>query len=245
MTEVFRNAPITEALIDIRVQLPQTVSLADLEKLHSVIQKDYPQKRTRTMWEGSFQLKGEGEPIKTDHSQVDGYLFLSSDARQVVQFRLDGFAFSRLRPYSKWEEVYAEAKRLWEIYRAETKPNLVQRVATRYINAIEIPSKRFDTKDYLTCPPTIPKELPQTLGHFFTRLVIPFPDNGVTAIVIQTPWEKPDPINSTVILDIDAFVEVSLESKDQKIGEILAILRKVKNDIFFSSLTDKAKDLFR
>ena len=245
MVEVFRNAPITEALIDIRTQLPKTVSLSNLEKLHSGIQEEYPQKRTRMMWEGSVELKGEGVPIKTVRRAADGYLFTSSDGKQVVQFRLDGFSFSRLRPYSRWEEVYGEAKRLWEIYRTGTKPIIVQRLATRYINSIEIPSKRFDYDDYFTAAPKIPQGLPQSLSHFFTRLVIPFPDRGATAIVVQTPAERFDPINTVVILDIDAFAEVSLVSNDAKLDEILAILRRVKNEIFFSSITERTKDLFR
>lgn len=245
MVEVFASAPITEALIDIRTQLPDTASLSSLEKLHSAIQAQYPQKGARMMWQGSLQLKDEEEPIKTAQHGLDGYLFTSSDGRQVVQFRLDGFSFSRLRPYSRWEEVYGEARRLWEIYAAGTKPIVVRRVATRYINSIEIPLKRFDYDDYFTAVPKIPEGLPQLLSHFFTRLVIPFPDHGATAIVVQTPAEKPDPVNTTVILDIDAFVEVSLAPGDAKLDEILAILRKVKNEIFFRSVTEKTKDLFR
>ncbi len=245
MVEVFRNAPITEALIDIRTQLPETVSLTSLEKLHSAIQEEYPQKRIRVRWEGSVELKGEGEPIKTARREVDGYLFTSPDGRRVVQFRVDGFTFSRLRPYSRWDEIYGEAKRLWDIYRTGTKPVLVQRIATRYINSIEIPSKNFDYDDYFTAAPKIPPGLPQVLNHFFTRLVIPFLDQEATAIVIQTPSDKPDPMNSTVILDTDVFAEVSLASDDAKIDEILARLRKVKNEIFFSSITERTKELFR
>jgi uncharacterized protein (TIGR04255 family) len=163
----------------------------------------------------------------------------------VAQFRLDGFSFSHLGHYSKWEDVSREAKKLWEIYRAGTKPVLVQRLATRYINSIAIPSKKFDYDDYFTAAPKIPQGLPQLLSHFFTRLVIPFPDHGATAIVVQTPAEKPDPVNTTVILDIDAFADVSLASNDAKIDEILAILRNVKNEIFFNSITDRTKELFR
>jgi uncharacterized protein (TIGR04255 family) len=245
MPEVFRNAPITEALIDIRTQLPEGVSLTYLETLHSQIQAGYPQKQKRMMLEGAVKFEEGQEPLTTARHQVVGYLFTSVDGAQVVQFRLDGFTFSRLRPYTRWEEIYPEARRLWEIYRTNTKPLLVNRLATRYINSIEIPSKRFDYDDYFSAAPRIPPGLPQLLSHFFTRLVIPFPDEGATAIVIQTPHEKPDPTNSAVILDIDVFAEVSLASEDAKIDEVLATLRKVKNEIFFSSITERAKELFR
>lgn len=245
MAEVFPKAPITEALIDIRTQLPQGALLSDVEALHRLIKTEYPEKQKRTLWEGSFELKDEKEPLATTKSQVIGYLFKSADGTQIVQFRLDGFSFSRLRPYTRWEEVFGEAKRLWEIFRTHAKPILVNRLATRYINSIEIPTKKFDYDDYFTAAPRIPEGLPQLLRHFFARLVIAFPEEGATAIVLQTPSEKPDPVNSTVILDIDVFTEVNLEPTDAKMDEIFAILRKVKNEIFCKSITERTKELFR
>jgi uncharacterized protein (TIGR04255 family) len=245
MTEVFPKAPIIEALIDIRTQPPQDASLVKLEALHAFIQVEYPEKQKRTMWEGQFQLKNEKDPLTTTRHQLVGYMFKSADGKQAVQFRLDGFTFSRLRPYTRWEEVFSEAKRLWDVYRIHANPVRVNRLATRYINSIEIPSKKFDYDDYFTTAPKMPKGLPQVLTHFFTRVVVPFPDEGVTAIIAQTPSEKPDPINTSVILDIDVFKELSLSPEDAKIDDILAILRNVKNEIFFGSVTDKTKELFR
>ena len=245
MAEIFPKAPITEGLIDIRVQLPAEVSLADLEKLHTKIKDAYPDKKSRKMWQGTLELKDEKEPLKTAHFEVDGYHFTSSNGRQVVQYRLDGFTFSRLRPYSSWEEVFPEAKRLWEIYRAFVKPVLVTRLAVRYINSIEIPSKAFDYDDYLTAGPKVPQELPQLLQHFFTRIEIPFPDRGAAAIIMQTPSRKEDPVNSAIILDIDVFAEVSLQPEDAKIYEVFSILRETKNEVFFNSITEKTKELFR
>jgi uncharacterized protein (TIGR04255 family) len=42
MVEIFPKAPITEALIDIRGQLPDTVTLENLEALADRIQSNYP-----------------------------------------------------------------------------------------------------------------------------------------------------------------------------------------------------------
>ena len=245
MAEIFPKAPITEGLIDIRVQLPGNVFLADLERLHPKIKDAYPDKKTRRMVQATLELKDEKDPLQTAHIEEDGYFFITSDGRQIVQYRLDGFTFSRLRPYSKWEDVFSEARRLWDIYRTSTKPILVSRLAVRYINSIEIPSKTFDLEDYFTAPPKIPKGLPDTLRTFFTRLVIPFPDRGVEAIVMQTPADKQDPVKSAIILDIDVYAEVSLPSEDARIYEILSILRKTKNEVFLSCITEKTKELFR
>ena len=246
MTEVFPKAPITEALIDIKVQLPGTVSLTDLENLHTSIKDEYPDKKTRNRWEGALELRAGKEPLSTGQFQIDGYFFSTSDGKQVVQYRLDGFTFSRLHPYSRWEDVYREAARLWDIYKTGTKPLLATRLAARYINSIEIPSKSFDYDDYFTAAPKIPRGLPQILQHFFTRLVIPFPEQGVVAIIIQTPSDKQDPVNTAILLDIDVFAEVmNLSAEDARIHEIFGNLRKIKNDIFFNSITEKTKELFR
>jgi len=245
MTEIFPHAPLTEALIDIRVKLSGNVSLADLEKLQDPIRVEYPDKKTRRMWEGTFEMKDEKEALQKTQFQVDGYLFTSADGKQVVQYRLDGFTFSRLRPYSRWEEVFAEAQKLWRIYTEGTKPLLVTRLAVRYINSIEIPSKTLDYDDYFTASPRIPPALPQGLAHFFTRLVIPFPDRGAIATITQTPLDKHDPINTVIILDIEVSKEMNSDPDDRTIVDIFSILRVVKNEIFFSSVTEKTKELFR
>ena len=245
MTEVFPNPPITEGLIDIRVQLPGEVSLADLEKLHTKIEDAYPDKKSRKMWQGTLEFKEDSEPLKTAHFEVDGYHFRTSDGKQVVQYRLDGFTFSRLRPYSRWEDVFPEAKRLWEIYRASVKPVLVTRLAVRYINSIEIPLKTIDYDDYLTAAPKVPEGLPQLLQHFLTQMMVPFPDRDAVAIIIQTPSGKQDPLKTGILLDIDVYADVKLTAEDARIYEILGVLREIKNAVFFSSITERTKELFR
>jgi uncharacterized protein (TIGR04255 family) len=150
-----------------------------------------------------------------------------------------------LRPYTRWEEVFAEARKLWGIYATETKSLLVTRLAVRYINSIEIPSKTFNYDDYFTAAPRIPPALPQDLANFFTRLVIPFPDREAIAIITETPLAKPDPINTVIILDIVVSKEVNLTPGDEKVYEILRTLREIKNEVFFSSITEKTKELFR
>ena len=44
--------------------------------------------------------------------EQNGYIFASSDERQIFQARLDGFSFSRLAPYDRWETFRDEARRL-------------------------------------------------------------------------------------------------------------------------------------
>jgi uncharacterized protein (TIGR04255 family) len=245
MAEVFANAPITEALVEIRAQLPANVTMADLEGLHAQIRVEYPKKKTRKRLEAKLELKDEMEPVKTSQVREDGYLFISADEKQIAQFRLDGFTFNRLRPYSRWEDMYQEARRTWEIYKMAVKPLLVTQIAVRYINSIEIPSKIFDYDHYFTAIPRIPQPLPQILQHFFTRVMIPFLDHGATAIVIQTPSGRPDPVHTDILLDVEVDCRLDLEPEDPRIWEAFSTLRNIKNDVFFSHITERTKELFR
>lgn len=63
MVEVihFPNAPITEALLDIRVKLPGQTDLAKLAAIHDTIKQRYPTKQERVSWRGHLEI--EATPV--------------------------------------------------------------------------------------------------------------------------------------------------------------------------------------
>src|SRR2546428_9694505 len=116
--ERFPNAPITEALLDIRVRLPETIGLSNLESLQEEIRGRYPGKKPRASSTIRLEMKenaSEPEITKTKGG-IDGFFFTSSDQKQIVQARMDGFTFSRLKPYDRWETFRDEAKEIWGYY---------------------------------------------------------------------------------------------------------------------------------
>src|SRR5262249_20438397 len=90
----YDRAPITDALIDLRVEVPAGVTLDVLESLHNQYKDTYPQRKKGTFVEARF-LTGEEIGAATKQKEI-GYSFQSTDGRQIVQARLDGFTFSRL-----------------------------------------------------------------------------------------------------------------------------------------------------
>src|SRR5713226_3799339 len=135
-----RKAPIVEAVIDIRVKLRSDFDMAVFLPLRTKLAVKYPQ-----VGEGSdFQLSTEWKPGTEPRASgqvgtVRLHLLRSQDGKQVVQFRRDGFSFSRLNPYSSWEEVFAEAWSLWKLYIETAKPLGISRLAVRYINRLPLP----------------------------------------------------------------------------------------------------------
>lgn len=243
---IFPNAPITEALLDIRVQLPAEANLAQLATYHDFVKEGYPTKRERHSWQGGFKLNPPGD-IEVLQSQggPDGYLFTSTDGKQIVQARLDGFTFNRLKPYDRWETFRDQARQLWQHYVRVANPKQVTRTALRYINRIEIPLPMKDFKDYILTFPEIASGLPQGLEKFLMQLVIPLPDTPAKAVITATMEPVTDTNKLPLIFDIDVFRVAALDVKDEEAWQVFEKLHDLKNNIFFKSITAKAKELFQ
>jgi len=241
--KVLRKAPITEALIDIRVKLRAEIDIKNVNSIHEPIKKEYPEKQEQRISQIQFELKVGEELVKPVSSKMIGYRYISADKRQIFQARLDGFTFSRLHPYINWEELRNEAHRLWLLYKNITQPDLITRVALRYINNLSIPLPIRDFSDYLTAPPVVPEELPQGVISFLTRIVIHEPSIGANAIITQAL--EPGVVEiAPVILDIDVskFRPEGIEEKD--VWNTLEKLRHFKNQIFFGSITSRLKEMY-
>jgi uncharacterized protein (TIGR04255 family) len=240
------NAPITEALIDIRIKIKENFDVERFQTLSNTISGQYPDKKARHRWEGRLEFKkGEG-PISTSAETVDGYIFTSVDQKQVFQARIDGFTYNRLKPYDKWETFRNEAMKLWQLYSKLTAPEIV-RVAVRYINRFNIPlfpQPLGDFNEYLTAAPIVPEGLPQGVSSFLSRIVIHDPATDADAIITQAFEQIVDPKYLPIILDIDVFKQKELIS-EKDAWQTLEELRHFKNSIFFKSITEKSKELFK
>jgi len=237
----YENAPITEALIDIRVTVPDGVRLESLESIHERVKDSYPGKKKGVRVLGQFS---GGALLGASATQTDvGFFFSSLDGKLIFQARLDGFTFSRLRPYGSWPELRDEARRLWSVYREAIAPEKVTRVAVRYINQIDIPLLQIDYKDYFRTTPEVSPTLPQGLSGFFMQLHFPQPDFGGLLILTETAIPPLSPETNSVVLDIDVFKMAAMFS-DEEIWQLLETLRDRKNQFFEGCITDTTRALF-
>lgn len=237
----FPKAPIKEALIDIQVVLPENSTLEALNSKYVKITDAYPKHETLQRGQFGWQLN-RGKTVQATVDDV-GYRYTSSDGKHVVQFRRDGFTFSRLEPYDKWEQMRDEAARLWEHYISACTPTLITRVATRYVNVMKIPL-RAELKQYLTAPPQIPEELNQELSSFLTRIEIREPSIEARGFLTQA-LESAQDEHAPILLDIDVFMNRQFEVDDETYWTCLEQLRNFKNIVFFESITEQAVELFQ
>lgn len=248
MTEytIFPNAPITEALLDIRAELPSDVDIKKLESFYELVKERFPEKKQRRSVEVKIPLPPESTSLTLPVSgRPDGYLFRSRNENKIVQARLDGFTFNKLKPYEDWKTFRSEAHIFWDIYSKQFNPKKITRIALRYINRIEVPLPMKDFKEYILTVPEIAPNIPQALSNFFMQLVIPNPEIGATAVINQTM----EPITSNrgvpLIFDIDVFKEAIYVDNQEGIWDEFEKLHIFKNEIFFNSITKKTEELFK
>lgn len=239
----YPKAPITEAVIDLRVELPQGVSANSLDQVHKGEETSYS--IVEPLMSNFGQMVFGQQASASASSSPMGFLFRSADKKQIYQARLDGFTMSRLAPYGRWEEFRSEGRRLWNSYRTVAQPSKVVRAAVRYINRINIPLPVNDFGDYLRTAPQVSTDLPQGLSGYFMQLMLPLPDIKGYALINETIIEPASPNVVSIVLDIDIFRTDDLPSAENDLWALLEQFRHVKNNVFEACITDKTRGLFR
>ena len=246
--ETFPNAPITEALVDVRVTFGGDIRLEQLDKLSERFLERFPTKEKQITHQYALKVEdaaGSAESHAT--SRTLGYVLFSEKRDKAVQLRVNGFAFSKMKPYESWRSLRDEAREHWKTYCETMKPSRAVRLAVRYINRIELPLPISEFQEYVLTGPQIADGIPQGLLEFFFRVVIPNPDDDQMRATVTSTMEKPEQGGKTLpyIFDVDAFTPVDLDPTGDEIWPTLEKLRDYKNLIFFLSTTEKAKELFR
>jgi len=235
--------PIAEALIDLRVARRDDIVISDLKDLQNTLGRErFPTLERQVAFTVSFK----DELDSSQSAQEVGCLMRSANKTEVLQAQLQGFTFSRLGNYESWDNLITAARSCWDAYLHVARPLSVLRLGVRYVNRIVLPSTLNDINDWLPSFPAIPAGLPQMIDEALYRAVIPLPDIGATAIVMQQlalPMGSVDvPEPASITLDVDVSMAVVMTPEDPKLWDHFEQLRDVKNRFFFSYISKDAQE---
>lgn len=247
--EPFLNAPISEAVLDIRLGGTIAPSFDDLSRFVERVKADYPDSKKVGVIHAELRADlGAAEAPQLTHSASSapiGYHCISEDRKQIAQPRVNGFVFSRLRPYDRWLTFKAEARRLFDLYCAEFGTRTIDRVAIRTINRLDIPGAQIDFKDWIRTCPEISPALPQGLTGFFMQVHQPYSDVKSLCIINETLVPPEVPGTVAVILDIDLSRVAEIPQESDAFWSLLDEMRQKKNEIFLGCITDRMKETFQ
>lgn len=237
---MYSRPPITEAVIDIRVENPPDEKAR--EKLSRKFEKYYPNLRVE---EGrNFKIEfGTGE-VQVEPA---GKTFRRSsyDEDQVLLLTPEVFAVSHVGLYPGWNAFYDRFLRDWQIWRKDVGYRKISRIGLRTINRIDVPivDGKVEHEKFVTLSINLPEAYPDNVGFQLTAN-IPLPAVKGIATVQSAIIDSPVPGFAGVALDIDLSKQIDLPQKDEELFDCLAQMRLLKNDLFESFITEEARGIF-
>lgn len=252
----FEKAPIVEAIIALNVAPALNDELmAKLVALLEPIKDHYPD--SEPLGQVQFQLgiqigpntghvSSSQQPLLQD--ALFGHKFVSADKTQLAVFRRDGFIFSRLPPYDRWQSFRDEAKRLWKLYRQVASEQQITRFGLRYVNRINIPINT-PIENFLNIYPELPHNADgslRSLNSSYMRVdgtIDEMPDGRLIIQQASLPSERKDV--ATLSLDFDISVAKLSGMSEEFAWESLETARMVKNKLFVASLKKDFLETFQ
>ncbi len=239
----FRNPPIVEAAIGITIPRLSTSRLDDFRTAEiscAEIRYQAPTAISQNRFEMSIV---GGQSVAQTRDELLGWRWVSDDNLHILQFKLDGFAFSRMGRYETWESFTSEARRLWDIYLQLVGPTGPTHFGVRYINKVFIP---FDVElgDYLRVFPMTPPGRQWLMHEALMRLGVRIdrPLAGqFTHQHLLVPSDMPD--HAAVILDNDFQYPVS-EIPTGELWNLIDAVRDVKDEYFLQVTTPRLQETF-
>jgi uncharacterized protein (TIGR04255 family) len=243
--EHLRNAPIVEAILELRVDLPPDTDPERALRAVDMLRPDFSAHRKHVR--GKFEFASGPEIVASAkaHQEPIGYEFLSEDTNRLTRFNVEAFSLHWLKPYGDWESLREKAKSIWAKYLVAFEPSNVTRIGLRYVNNLEMSLPMRDFDEYLTAAPKVPASLPQSLSRFLTSMEIIDDQKGIGATITHALQGVVAPNLLSVILDIDTYRNDACPVDDPKIWNSLETLHTFKNEIFFGCVTDKLLERYK
>jgi uncharacterized protein (TIGR04255 family) len=239
----YNRAPVVEALIDIQIEGALSGTAQDVEQLAESVKNDFPARLPLHSMQMGFQVPAAGGAPEIMGNQQLFIGYRLDRPGRVLQFRINGFSYSHLAPYSNWETFSAEAEVYWDQYIAAIKPLQAARTAVRMINRLPLPAADIRLDTCLNFYPTLPDSLPSDAKSLFMQLQLPMKHVDPDAVAIIGLYTAPPLAFSpnAIMLDIDFIVQ-----KRSPIGDVFKTLRLLgdtKDDIFEACIKDPIREL--
>lgn len=241
-----KNAPIREAVIDIFYTVPNNFDLKQFDKIYEKFTNDFPIKEKKVAFEAQLKIDSNGQFENLPQRTKDlGFIYKNIDVTDVIQYRIDGFSFNKLKPYHNWDDLIHKSKRYYNLLIEGSPIQWIDSIGLRYINAIPFKNDSLNLSEILVDPPQLPSSLSASVTGILSR--IDFKSNrddsfGSFTMAIERAVSKHE---SYLLIDIEAKNHINEESNSGNIWEKFNQLRDLKNEVFFNIINAEKIKEFR
>jgi len=242
--ETFKNAPITEATATLQIAHPRPPTAAQFEEYAATVASGFPVKEEKTGFATSLTISGN-EPIFQNVPQK--FLELrSDDNKNVIQVRPNSLSYSRLKPYISWDDFVTRTLECWRPHFTLASSSAVLGISLRYVNRIDLPNP-YEEADYFATRLSYAASFPNTFTNMFLAFSMRGKETDSTGnvlIFMDQRQSNPEKIATIFQIDVDKRTALTTNFEDEVIS-VMKSLRDFKNELFFLSITEKTKALFR
>ena len=239
------KAPIVQVAAELRTAASTEWSR---EKLEEELTPLFPEMQRKDFFEHSAEFSVGEEEIQSKRTPPiwQGLFFASPDGREAVHFRRDRFVVTRLAPYPGWEAFVATLKERWAVHRRIAGSNPVTRFGLRFINRISLGASPVDLDDVLRYgPKDYPNQRLMVAGFLHRDQMVEPSETYSLQIIRQSANVVPAGSQRVeefgVTVDVDVFTMRDWSGSPEDMDQHLTAMRSLKNNVFFGSLTEKAR----
>jgi len=241
----YPNAPITEAVIEIKFAKP--LDSTDLDKANGKFTSDYPQHQNVQTFNVNLTLPNSQPVAPTaEFDREVGHRHASVDMTELLLIWRSAFMLSQLAPYPGWDFFLNRFRRDWTTWKRVVGFREISRIGVRYINRIDIPVSGpiVEHEAFLNVYPKVP-DIFGPLGAYAVQAVVPIHDIGCKLTLNSAAVPSPILDHASFLFDQDIAKEADPPQSDEAIYDLLNNIRVQKNKVFEACITNRARELFK
>ena len=236
----YRRPPITEAVIEVRVE--GQVHRETIDKLQKRLMDNYPLCQEAQIVDVEFSAASTKV-----QQQFQGYRLIGKDGADTILITPASIGTARLAPYEGWEKFIAKGRQNWEEWKRLVGHRKIIRVGVPYINRIDVSDPHgtgVRIADYLSFYPQMPEIGLQPMANFALNTVSPLGNGQFKLILNAGSVASPLVKHVSFVLDLDLSGVADLPQKDDNLWAFIDGMRNMKNQVFEGCITDRTRELF-
>lgn len=244
MRKKYKNPPLIETLFEFHFSPDPSQDFDSIiNLLYEKIRTSFPKKYRLQLQASQINIDTSGTPELTEQL-LPLVRFQSNNEQVLIQVGQAFLSVNHLKPYTSWEEFFPSVEMGFNAYREVVKPKIINRIALRYINRIEIVGDRINLENYFNFRPFIGQNLLQDISGFTLGIQIPREENRDTLNIQLASINTESPNTVAMLLDLTYSLVRLGDIMPNNIAEWLGTAHSHIEDAFEACITDQLRNLF-
>lgn len=241
-----KKPPIIEAIVQIAFESPSLKEVKALKSFFDTLKPDYTDIKEIV----SISLESffhEQKQVKQTNPELtlNGYIINNKSNPKHIVLTSTSISLNHKKPYTSWDSMIKDFKEIWKKF-CNFLPDLqVNKLSLRYVNRIDLDiTSSKGVYDFFNLFPKIPSEILTPINQHSLQVEVPHKNKELIAKITQVI--KPcSNVENKIHCNLDIEINKDTYTIDEDIWLSFSKMRDFKNEIFFSSITEKTKAQFQ